>query len=145
MRISDAKRFWSGVFFLAVGAVALWKVPRPLGTASAMGPGYFPMLLGIGLLLVGLASTALSVRTTTKTRVERLPVVPTCCVLGGVLAFSALIEDRGLILSLALLVGASCYARLLKRPLEVAAMFAILLPVIWAVFIYTIQLPIELF
>ena len=88
---------------------------------------------------------ALSVRATTTTKVERLPLVPTCCVLGGVVAFSLLIADFGLVLSLLLLVGASCYARLLKRPLEVFLMYVILLPVVWFIFIYTIQLPIELF
>jgi hypothetical protein len=143
--INDAKQFWSGIFFLVAGMVALWKVPRPLGTASAMGPGYFPMLLGVGLVLVGAALVAFSLRASTKSRVERLPLLPTCFVLGGVLAFSALIDEVGLVVSLLLLIGASCYSRLLKRPLEVVAMYVILVPVIWVIFIYTIQLPIDLF
>lgn len=145
MSVNDARQFWSGTLFLFLGTIALWKLPRPLGTASAMGPGYFPMLLGIGLVLIGVASMALSVRASTKTRVGSLPLVPACLVLGGVVAFGLMIEEVGLVLSLLVLIGASCYSRLLKRPLEVIAMYVILLPIIWVIFIYTIQLPLDLF
>jgi hypothetical protein len=145
MRINDQKQFFAGVLFLAIGIIALWKLPRPLGTAAAMGPGYFPMLLGIGLVLVGVASMAAGARAGAVQRVEHLPMLPMCCVLGGVVGFGLLIADWGLALSLFLLVAASCYARLLKRPLEVLVMYLVLLPMIWGIFLYTIQLPISVY
>jgi hypothetical protein len=144
-RISDSRQFWSGALFLGIGAVALWAVPRPLGTLAAMGSGYFPMLLGSGLVLLGFAAMVLGVLAGTKTRALRLPVVPTCCVLGGVLAVAALITAAGLAVSLLLLVAASSYKRLLSRPLEVLAIYVVLLPLTWFIFVYTIQLPIGLF
>jgi hypothetical protein len=121
MAVNDAKQFWSGIFFMVLGMIALWKVPRPLGTASAMGPGYFPMLFGVGLVLIGAASMVVSVRASTERQVGSLPLVPACFVLGGVLAFCALIDEVGFVVSLLLLIGASCCSRLLKRPLEVGA------------------------
>jgi hypothetical protein len=145
MRIRDSKQFWAGTLFFAIGLFALWQLPRPLGTLAAMGPGYFPMLLGIGLVLLGLSAIAAGVRARTEMRAQRLPVVPTCFVLGGVLAVGALIADAGLAMSLFLLVAASCYNRVLRRPLEVLAIYVILLPLTWGIFVYTIQLPITLF
>ncbi len=145
MRIADGKQFWAGLLFLIVGAIALWALPPPLGTLAAMGPGYFPMLLGVGLVGIGLAAIVLGLRATTPKPIERLPVVPTCFVLGGIIAVGALITDAGLAVSLLILVAASCYSRLRRHPLEVLAIYLILLPLTWFIFIYMIQLPINLF
>ena len=38
----------------------------------------------------------------------------------------------------------SCYARLRQRPVEVVAIYLVLLAVVWGIFIYGIQLPISL-
>ena len=59
MRIRAPKDFWSGVMFCGFAAVALLAARGySLGTAGKMGPGYFPLLLGVvlgglGLILVG--------------------------------------------------------------------------------------------
>jgi hypothetical protein len=145
LMIRDSKQFWSGALFLGVGGIALWNLPRPLGTLAAMGPGYFPMLLAIGLLILGVVTTASGLLAATEIRAARLPIGPTIFVLGGVLAVSALLVDAGLALSLLLLVSASCYARILKHPLDVLAIYLMLLALTWVIFVYTIQLPISLF
>ena len=53
--IKDQRDFWAGVLFSAFGAFfCFYAVANyPLGTASRMGPGYFPMLLGGFLLFLG--------------------------------------------------------------------------------------------
>ncbi|WP_301095635.1 tripartite tricarboxylate transporter TctB family protein, partial [Turicimonas muris] len=53
--IKDQRDFWAGVLFAAFGAFfCFYAVANyPLGTASRMGPGYFPMLLGGFLLFLG--------------------------------------------------------------------------------------------
>ena len=143
--MTDRKQFWSGVVFLLIGAGALWTMPHPLGRLAAMGPGYFPMILGVGLVLTGLLAIGLSARSSIATSVERFPILPACFVLGGVVAVALLIAERGLAISLAVLVAASCYNRLVKRPLEPLVIYAVLLPLTWVIFIYAVQLPISLF
>lgn len=145
MTIRDTRQFWSGALFLGIGGVALWDLPRPLGTLAAMGPGYFPMLLATGLLIIGVACMTTAILTTTENRAARLPVAPTIFVLGGVVAVSALLLNAGLALSLALLVAASCYARIWRHPFEVVTIYLGLLALTWVIFIYIIQLPISLF
>jgi hypothetical protein len=43
-----------GLFFITLGAAALW-VSRdyPLGDLNRMGPGYFPRMLSLGLICLG--------------------------------------------------------------------------------------------
>jgi Tripartite tricarboxylate transporter TctB family len=143
--IRDTRQFWSGALFLGIGTTALWMLPRPLGTLAAMGPGYFPMLLAIGLILLGTATITSGILASTEVRAARLPIGPTIFVLGGVLAVGAFLVDAGLAISLLLLVASSCYARILKHPLEVLAIYLAVLALTWVIFIYTIQLPINLF
>ena len=52
--LRNPKDFYAGLLFMAFGLVAL-VITRsyPLGTASRMGPGYFPRILGILLLSLG--------------------------------------------------------------------------------------------
>ena len=59
MRIRAPKDFWAGVMFFAFAVVAILAARGySLGTAGKMGPGYFPLLLGgvlgvLGAILVG--------------------------------------------------------------------------------------------
>ncbi|HSB72701.1 MAG TPA: tripartite tricarboxylate transporter TctB family protein [Candidatus Methylomirabilis sp.] len=52
--LRNPKDFYAGLLFMAFGLMAL-VIARsyPLGTASRMGPGYFPRILGILLLSLG--------------------------------------------------------------------------------------------
>ena len=54
MRIKSEKDFYSGLLFMAVGVGFAWGATSyKIGDASRMGPGYFPLLLGVLLALVG--------------------------------------------------------------------------------------------
>ena len=54
--IRHPKDFFAGVLFVAVGIAAIVIAANyPLGTAARMGPGYFPRILGILLILLGCA------------------------------------------------------------------------------------------
>jgi len=53
MHIKSQKDFFSGLFHILVGAVfVLGASTHHVGTGATMGPGYFPLLLGV--LLAGL-------------------------------------------------------------------------------------------
>ena len=56
MKIKSQKDFYSGVMFSAVGVAFAWGATRyTIGEGARMGPGYFPLLLGIILALLGAA------------------------------------------------------------------------------------------
>src|SRR5215218_2302229 len=53
MRIKSQKDFYSGLMFLVVGVAFAWGATNyTIGEGARMGPGYFPLMLGI--LLAGL-------------------------------------------------------------------------------------------
>ena len=144
MLIVDRKQFWSGLLFCLIGVGTLYKLPTDLGTASAMGPGYFPMLLGIVLVMLGTASVVAAMRHHDLVRIEPVPIVASLFILAGVVAFALLVKPFGLAIALAALIGLGCYDRVLGRPLVVLAIYGPLLLLTWFVFIYIIQLPIAL-
>ena len=54
MNLKNQKDFFSGLLFMALGVAFAWSASRyAIGTASRMGPGYFPLLLGALLTLLG--------------------------------------------------------------------------------------------
>lgn len=57
MQLRNPKDFWSGVMFAVIGfafAIIVKVYEYPMGTASRMGPGYFPFVLGNTLGVLGL-------------------------------------------------------------------------------------------
>jgi hypothetical protein len=56
MKIKSEEDFWTGVMFIGFGILAI-MVSReyPMGSARAMGPGYFPTYLGIIIIAIGAA------------------------------------------------------------------------------------------
>ena len=58
MKIKSQKDFWSGLMFMAAGVAFAWGATNyTIGEGSRMGPGYFPLMLGILLTLIGLFVT----------------------------------------------------------------------------------------
>ncbi len=54
MKIKSQKDFFSGLMFTAVGVGFAWgAVGYNVGTGARMGPGYFPLMLGIVLAFLG--------------------------------------------------------------------------------------------
>lgn len=54
--LKNSQDFFAGLLFLVAGLVfAIGSRSYPMGSTGAMGPGYFPMLLGSALALVGIA------------------------------------------------------------------------------------------
>ena len=55
MRIKSQKDFFAGLMFLAVGVAFAWGATNyTIGEGARMGPGYFPLVLGVLLSLIGL-------------------------------------------------------------------------------------------
>jgi hypothetical protein len=56
MNIKSQKDFFSGLMFMAVGVAFAWGASTyNVGTGARMGPGYFPLMLGVLLAILGAA------------------------------------------------------------------------------------------
>ena len=54
MALASQKDFVSGLMFMAVGGAFAWGATAySVGTGARMGPGYFPLLLGVLLAILG--------------------------------------------------------------------------------------------
>lgn len=54
MAIKSQKDFFSGLLFMAVGVGFAWGATSySIGTGARMGPGYFPLILGICMAVLG--------------------------------------------------------------------------------------------
>src|ERR1700687_6325359 len=96
--IRHPKDFFAGLIFVAFAPAAIIIGSNySLGSAARMGPGYFPRILGILLLLLG---AALSLRAL-KIKGDALPRwywKPLLIVLGSVVAFGMVGAYLGLVL-----------------------------------------------
>ncbi len=94
MKMASQKDFFSGLMFTAVGvAFAVGATNFTVGNAARMGPGYFPLLLGIVLILLGIAITAQSFRSKAEDgdRVGKFAWRPLGFIIGANLAFGVLL------------------------------------------------------
>src|SRR5258708_3392377 len=117
-RIRNPKDFWAGVLFILVGIAAIAIGSRyNLGTAARMGPGYFPRILGMLLIVLGgiLALRAL--------RLQGGPIPPfkwrpTAIVLGSVVIFGLIVTKIGMAIGVVILIVLSSAASPEFRPKE---------------------------
>jgi len=109
-KIPRPKDFYAGLLFVAFGVFAIIVARNyPLGTAARMGPGYFPRLLGILLIVLG---AALSL---TALRGQGPPLPgwkwrPVSIVLLSVVAFGLVLTHAGLVLSTIVLIAVASTA-----------------------------------
>jgi putative tricarboxylic transport membrane protein len=144
MRVRAPKDFWSGLMFIAFAGVALLAArDYSLGTAVRMGPGYFPLLLGLALACIGGVLVVRSVVIAGEP-VDRLHLRPLVVIAIGTVLFATLLERLGLAVALAAVVVVSALASRESRPLEVAALAAVLVVFSVAVFVYGLRLPLPL-
>ncbi|MDI9331847.1 MAG: tripartite tricarboxylate transporter TctB family protein [Alphaproteobacteria bacterium] len=94
MKIKSQKDFLSGLMFLVVGGVFAWGATSySLGTGARMGPGYFPMMLGVLLILLGaiIMLGGLIVETPDGDKVGKIAWKPLSYILGANLVFGILL------------------------------------------------------
>ncbi|MFZ9372404.1 MAG: tripartite tricarboxylate transporter TctB family protein [Limnohabitans sp.] len=94
MSIKSQKDFFSGLMFLVVGAAFAWGATSySVGTGARMGPGYFPLLLGVLLAILGgvVMFYSLVVETPKGAKVGSIAWRPIGYILGSNLAFGILL------------------------------------------------------
>ena len=92
MHIKSQKDFASGLVYTIIGAAfAYGATSYTIGSAARMGPGYFPMVLGVLLAVLGLivTITALIVETPNGNPVGSIAWKPLVFIIAGNLVFGA--------------------------------------------------------
>jgi hypothetical protein len=134
----------AGLLFIALGAFAIvYGLQYPFGTSSRMGPGYYPRVISIGLIVIGGILVARSYFMDGD-RPERMFVRPLFVVILGTIGFGLLIERTGLVVAAVVLIVTARLADQDFRQLEVAALCVVLVGFSAAVFWYGLSLPFQL-
>ena len=106
----NAKDFWTGVIYLFVGSGAfILSRDYGMGTAVKMGPAYFPTLLSLLLMVIGIISV---IRSFLKsgTPIGAVAWKGLLLIVASTLLFGMIVRGAGLILALPLLVIVSALA-----------------------------------
>lgn len=94
MTIKSQKDFYSGVMFTSIGVAFAWGATTyNVGAGARMGPGYFPLMLGIVLSLLGAAVMlrALVVETEDGDKIGQWAWKPLGFIIAGNLLFGILL------------------------------------------------------
>lgn len=94
MRIRSQRDFFAGLMFSAVGVAFAWGATTySIGQGARMGPGYFPLMLGILLAILGLVIVfgALVVETEDGEPIGRIAWKPLGFIIGSNILFGVLL------------------------------------------------------
>ncbi|MCJ7799268.1 MAG: tripartite tricarboxylate transporter TctB family protein [Polaromonas sp.] len=94
MNIKSQKDFFSGLMFMGVGVAFAWGATTySVGNGARMGPGYFPLMLGVLMAILGAAITfkALVVETVGGDKIGKWAWKPLFFVILANLVFGALL------------------------------------------------------
>ncbi|MBO9514524.1 MAG: tripartite tricarboxylate transporter TctB family protein [Variovorax sp.] len=94
MRIKSQRDFFSGALFCAFGIAFAWGATTyNVGTGARMGPGYFPLIVGVLIALMGAIITlrSLTIETPDGEPVGRIAWKPLSFIIGANLIFGVLL------------------------------------------------------
>lgn len=138
-RIKSKRNFAAGLMFACVGAAfAIGATGYNVGSAARMGPGYFPLMVGVLLTVLGLVvvAGALGAREGDGDPIGRIAWKPLGLIIGANLLFGVLLAGvhsfgvpaMGLIAAIYALVIVACMAGSnfrMKQALVLATVLAI--------------------
>jgi hypothetical protein len=145
-RIKGIRTFAAGGLFIVVGSGAFFlSQGYDSGTALQMGPGYFPAVLSVLLIALGLGAVITGMTSQIPDPILKHKLEPLLLILAGVLSFSYLIDRAGLIVAAATLIMFACFRRLLTNPVEVIVTYLVLVTFSAVVFVRWFGMIIPLF
>jgi len=154
MSIKSQKDFFSGVVFMAVGGAFAWGATTySVGTGARMGPGYFPLMLGVLLALIGavIAFTAMVIETEDGDKIGKWIWRPVGYIVAANLAFGVLLGGlpsihlpaMGMVIAIVALTLIAAKAGTEFKLKEVLILSAILVAGSYLTFIVLLKLQIQ--
>lgn len=161
-RIHNKKDVAAGLLFVAIGvATAVGASDYPLGAIRNIGPGYFPIMLGIVLALLGAAVASQGIafggavdaatgqdreqdREQDQEDDEGIAIRPLIMITLAVVAFGVMVRPLGLAVATIALVALSSLGGREFGLLKVVLLSVGLIALSWLTFIYLLGLPMTL-
>jgi hypothetical protein len=132
------------LLFIGIGALgAIMGSHYPMGSALRMGPGYFPVMLSYGTIILG-AVILLRSFAIAGEPVSRIVPRPLFFVLASIVVFGLLVTSAGLVLTTILSAMVGTFASQEMRWIERIAVSIALAVFCAGVFVYGLGQPIEL-
>ena len=151
LRIKNPQDFWSGMFFIALGVLAIYLSRNyPMGTALEMGPGYFPtwlggIMIGFGLVIGGL-SFKLEGEADQREAIREWGFRPWLVLTATLVLFALLMEaELGFVPSLMVLIAGCALAHKDVHWRETILLSVLVTAAAVAIFSYGLGLPYRLF
>jgi Tripartite tricarboxylate transporter TctB family len=143
VRVKSPQDLGAGVVFVLIGVAGLY-FGRELafGTAARMGPGYFPTLLSILILAIGII-VGIRGLTAEGPPIEPVQLRPIAMIIAAILIFGVLIDVVGLALTALLLTVFAAYARREVKLTETILLGAGLAAFTVVVFVYLLGQPLS--
>ena len=154
MTVKSQKDFFSGLVFIVMGAGFAWGATSyKIGDGARMGPGYFPLLLGVLLMILGavVAFKAMVIETEDGDKIGKWMWRPVGYIVAANLAFGVLlgglpsikIPAMGMVLAIyaLTLIGARAGSEFKLK--EVLVLATILVIGSYVVFIMLLKLQIQ--
>lgn len=107
MKIKSERDFYSGLMFLIAGGVFAWGATSySMGTSANPGAGYFPLILGILLAVLGgiVLFKSLTIEAEGGDPVGHIAWRPLLVVVGSITAFGFLLPRMGLFFTVPVLI-----------------------------------------
>ncbi|HZR01935.1 MAG TPA: tripartite tricarboxylate transporter TctB family protein [Burkholderiales bacterium] len=142
--IKGAGDFLAGLMFIAFGLLALYlSRDYPMGTASRMGPGYFPTILGLLMCLLG-SGVLLRGLVVREQPPRNFAFFPALLVLSAIALFAFTVERFGIVVAVALVVGLSSLASGSTRWYEALLLAVVMVALAVGLFTYGLDLPFKI-
>ncbi len=133
----------AGLVFIVFGMAGLWFGRNlSVGSANDMGAGFFPLVMSVALIGLGVAIAASGIWRGAAS-IDRIAWRAPVLITAAVLAFAATLEALGVVIAVALCVGTASFAGSVRRIGKVLALAAILAVVVLAVFVWGLGLPLR--
>lgn len=132
-----------GALIVAIGLLTVYiGSGYSFGTTRTMGPGYFPVVLGVALALVGLAIMLMDLLAPEHS-IAQFDVRAALAILGAMLTFAALIRPLGLAATIMIVVAIASLAERDFKPVRILVLGGALVAVTTTLFVVLLRLHIK--
>ncbi|WOP16484.1 tripartite tricarboxylate transporter TctB family protein [Ottowia sp. SB7-C50] len=154
MRIKSQKDFFAGLLYMLIGIAFAWGATNyNIGDGARMGPGYFPLLLGIVLAVIGgiVLFQSLVVETPDGDKIGKWAWKPLLFIIASNFLFGILlggwpalgIPAMGLIIAIFVLTFVAALAGTEFKFVEVLILAILLAALSWFAFVWGLKLQFQ--
>jgi hypothetical protein len=140
----NQKDLGAGLMFVTFGALGISLSDRDFGALGNMGPGYYPTIVSVLLVLLGLFLSAAALRGNGE-KIVWGAMRPAVAIIAAVVAFALLIEPAGYAVATLVLVAFVYLGGWSIRPVEFLVLYAVLLLGSFLLFAKALNMPLALF